>query len=116
MAQRVRSTDVSFFVTAVLIQRETGGNLAEILENLAHVIRERFKLYGKVRALTAQTKMSANILMAMPFAMVGLLGMVNPDYPKPLFETGGGRLLLIAAGVMLVVGYAICRRLGVVRV
>jgi tight adherence protein B len=116
MAQRVRSTDISFFVTAVLIQRETGGNLAEILENLAHVIRERFKMYGKVRALTAQTKLSANILMAMPFAMVGLLSMVNPDYARPLFETDGGRMLLIAAAGMLVVGYALCRRLGIVRI
>jgi tight adherence protein B len=116
IALRVRSTDVAFFVTAVLIQRETGGNLAEILENLAHVIRERFKLYGKVRALTAQTKMSANLLMVMPFAMVGLLYMVNPDYPSPLFETDGGRLLLIVAAGMLALGYALCRRLGIVRI
>lgn len=116
MAKRVRSTDVAFFVTAVLIQRETGGNLAEILENLAHVIRERFKMYGKVRALTAQTKMSANILMAMPFVMVGMLSLVNPDYARPLFETDGGRILVIVAAVMLVLGYALCRRLGIVRI
>jgi tight adherence protein B len=116
VAQRMPSTDISFFVTAVLIQRETGGNLAEILENLAHVIRERFKMYGKVRSLTAQTRMSANILMAMPFVMVGVLSMVNPEYADPLFETDGGRLLLWIAAGMLVVGYALCRRLGVVRI
>jgi tight adherence protein B len=116
IAERVPGTDIAFFVTAVLIQRETGGNLAEILESLASVIRERFKLYGKVRALTAQTRMSANILMAMPFVMVGLLSMVNPGYAEPLFETQSGRLLTILAAAMLVVGYGLCRRLGAVRI
>jgi len=116
MAERIGSTDISFFVTAVLIQRETGGNLAEILENLANVIRERFKMYGKVRALTAQTRMSANILMAMPFVMVGLLSLVNPGYSKPLFETEQGHTLMIAAAAMLAIGYMLCRRLGVVRI
>src|SRR5262245_51489278 len=90
ISERIGSTDISFFVTAVLIQRETGGNLAEILENLAKVVRERFKMYGKVRALTAQTRMSANILMAMPVVMVALLSAVSPGYTKPLFETEGG--------------------------
>jgi tight adherence protein B len=103
-------------VTAVLIQRETGGNLAEILDGLANVIRERFKMYGKVRALTAQTRMSANILMAMPFVMVGMLSMVSPGYSKPLFETHSGHLLMILAAAMLGIGYVLCRRLGIVRV
>jgi len=116
IAERIGSTDISFFVTAVLIQRETGGNLAEILAGLANVIRERFKMYGKVRALTAQTRMSANILMAMPFVMVGLLSMVSPGYSKPLFETQSGQLLMIIAAAMLGVGYLLCRRLGIVRV
>jgi tight adherence protein B len=116
IAARLRSTDIAFFVTAVLIQRETGGNLAEILENLAHVIRERFKMYGKVRALTAQTRMSANILMAMPFVMVGLLSLVNPGYTEPLFETESGRMLMLVAAAMLGIGYWLCRRLGVVRI
>jgi len=116
IADRVGTTDIAFFVTAVLIQRETGGNLAEILENLGHVIRERFKIYGKVRALTAQTRMSANILVAMPFVMVGLLSVVNKDYVKPLFETRPGHQLAMAALAMIAMGYYLCRRLGVVRV
>jgi len=116
IAERVPSTDIAFFVTAVLTQRETGGNLAEILESLGNVIRERFKIRGKVRALTAQTRMSANILMAMPFVMVGLLSLVNPHYAQPLFRTEIGHILLIAAAVMLAIGYWLCRRLGVVRI
>jgi tight adherence protein B len=116
LAYRMDSPDLPFFVTAVLLQRETGGNLAEILENLGHVIRERLKTYGKIRALTAQTKMSANILACMPFVMVAMLFLVRPDYPAPLWETEGGRMLAVFSVVMIIFGYIACRRLGMVRV
>lgn len=116
LSHRIDSQDLPFFVTAVLIQRETGGNLAEILDNLGHMIRERLKMYGKIRALTAQTEMSAKILVVMPFVFVGLLYIVNRDYVAPLWEEDQGHMLAAIAGVLLVIGYIACRRLGVVKV
>jgi tight adherence protein B len=116
LAHRIDSTDLPFFVTAVLIQRETGGNLAEILDNLGHMIRERLKMYGKIRALTAQTEMSAKILVVMPFVFVILLSFVNRGYVAPLWETQTGHMLAMIAGVLIVIGYIACRRLAIVKV
>ena len=116
MAFRVDSPDVPFLVTALLIQRETGGNLAEILDNLAHIIRERRATYGKISALTAQTRWSANILLVAPFAFLGVMSVFRPDYVEPLYATPVGNTMLIAAVVMTVVGYLVCRRVGMVRV
>jgi tight adherence protein B len=116
LATRIDVPDMPFLVTAILVQRETGGNLAEILDKLAAVIRERFKMHGKVRALVAQTKMSANILVAMPFVMVGLLYLVNEKYIEPLWTTESGHALAITAGLMIFIGYILCRRLAVVRI
>lgn len=116
LAHRIDSTDLPFFVTAVLIQRETGGNLAEILDNLGHMIRERLKMYGKIRALTAQTEMSAKILVVMPFVFVGLLSLVNRGYVAPLWETQAGHMLALIASVLVVIGYIACKRLAIVRV
>ena len=73
-------------MTAVLIQKETGGNLAEILDNLAHVVRERFRILGEVRIRTAQGRMTAGILISLPPIMVFVLRILNPSYMKPLFN------------------------------
>lgn len=116
LAHRVDSSDLPFLVTALLIQRETGGNLAEILDNLARIIRERRATYGKISALTAQTRWSANILLAAPLVFLGLMTVFRPDYIDPLYSTPTGQLMLMTATVMTVVGYAICRKVGVVRV
>jgi tight adherence protein B len=116
LASRIDVQDMPFLVTSILVQRETGGNLAEILDKLGTVIRERFKMHGKVRALIAQTKMSANILVAMPFVMVSLLYLVNQKYVEPLWTTEEGHLIALLAVVMIAVGYVLCRRLAIVRV
>ncbi len=102
--ERVPLLDVRFFVTAMLIQKETGGNLAEILDNLARVIRDRFRIRGDVRTRTAQGRMTAGILIALPPIMMFLLNSVNPTYMKPLFQESLGHWMLLLAGVLQVVG------------
>jgi tight adherence protein B len=116
LTYRVESEDLPFFVTAISIQQETGSNLAEVLENLSRVIRERFKLYGKVRALTAMGRASANLLAGWPLVMVGALYAVNRDYVAPLWEEDAGQMLALISFVMVVIGYVICRRMATIKV
>jgi tight adherence protein B len=116
LTYRVESEDLPFFVTAISIQQETGSNLDEVLENLSRVIRERFKLYGKVRALTAMGRASANLLACWPLVMVGALYSVNPNYVAPLWEEESGQFLALISFVMVVVGYVICRRMATIKV
>ncbi len=116
VAYRIDTPDLPFFITAITIQRETGGNLAEVLEKLGHVIRERFKLYGKVRALTAIGRASANLLAVWPVVMVAGLYAVNPGYVAPLWEDEQGHLMVFAAVVLVIVGFLIARRMAVIKV
>lgn len=104
LTERMPLLDVRFFVTAMLIQKETGGNLAEILDNLARVIRERFRIRGEVRIRTAQGRMTAGILIALPPIMAFLLHTLNPEYMKPLFTDPLGHWMLLIAGILQVVG------------
>ena len=87
-----------------------------MLENLSKVIRERFKLYGKVKALTAMGRASANLLAGWPLVMIGALYGVNEDYIKPLWETDQGQFLGLISFVMVVIGYIICRRMAQIKV
>ncbi|HUX10987.1 MAG TPA: type II secretion system F family protein [Terriglobia bacterium] len=103
-AERMPLIDVRFFVTAVLIQKDTGGNLAEILDNLAHVVRERFRILGEVRIKTAQGRMTAGILIALPPIMAFVLHAVNPSYMSPLFHDPVGPYVLAFAGFLQIVG------------
>ena len=94
LAQRVPSLDVHFFVSAVLLQKRTGGNLAEILDKLAYVIRERFKLRGRIRAVSAHGKMTATALSCIPIAVAVLMFYTNPDYVKFFFTDDTGNIML----------------------
>jgi tight adherence protein B len=116
LAYRINASDLPYLVTAILIQRETGGNLTEILDKLGYVIRERFKLYGKVRALTTIGRASSNLLAVWPAVMIGALSFVNPEFTAPLWESEAGHTLIIIAAVMIVIGYAVCRRMAVIKV
>jgi tight adherence protein B len=107
MTDRVPLVDVRFFVTALLVQKETGGNLAEILDNLARVIRDRFRIYREVRTRTAQGRLTAMILIALPPIMMGVLGVVNPSYLRVLFEDPKGPTVLAIAGTLQLIGSAI---------
>jgi tight adherence protein B len=104
LTARVPLVDVRFFVTALLIQKETGGNLAEILDNLSATIRERFKILGEVRVRTAQGRLTAAILIALPPIMLLLLKSVNPDYLNLLFDDPWGIYVLVGAGCLQLVG------------
>jgi tight adherence protein B len=102
---RVPGLDVRFFATAVLIQRETGGNLSEILENLAHVVRERFKILRQVRVYTAHGRMTGYVLLALPAVLCIALMFINPDHMNLLFRERMGQMLLMIAVTMQVIGY-----------
>ena len=103
--ERVPLVDVRFFVTAVLIQRETGGNLSEILDSLSHVVRERFKILRQVRVYTAHGRLTGYVLMALPAALTLTLSFINPDHVNLLFEEHLGQMMILAAIVLQVVGY-----------
>jgi len=104
LSERVPLIDVRFFVTALLVQKETGGNLSEILENLSHVIRDRFRIYREVRVKSAQGRLMAVILIAMPPFLILGMRLVNPSYTTILFEDRIGFWMLWGAGTFQVVG------------
>lgn len=99
-----KSIDLKFFSTAVLIQKEVGGNLAELLDKLSETIRERFKLLGQLRVQTAQTRLSGMIIAIVPIGVMLALLCLNPTYVKPLFNTPDGKLALVGAICLIIVG------------
>jgi tight adherence protein B len=105
LTERIPNLDVRFFSTAVLIQRETGGNLSEILENLAHVVRERFKILRQVRVYTAHGRLTGYVLLALPVFLVVVLSYINPEHMSLLFRERIGHMLLGATVVMQIIGY-----------
>jgi tight adherence protein B len=111
LTERVPLVDVKFFVTAVMLQRETGGNLAEILDNLSYVIRERFKIQRQVRVHTAQGRLTMALLMAMPPAVVTVLAVFSPDFVRPLFYDPIGHSLLVASIALQTIGYFVIRKI-----
>lgn len=104
LASRVPSTDLGFFVIAVLIQRETGGNLSEVLDNISSIIRERLKLFGKVRALSAEGRFSAIVLSVLPFVTALLLFVINPEFMSLLWTEPIGVYLIWGSLVFMVLG------------
>ncbi|HET7456664.1 MAG TPA: type II secretion system F family protein [Gemmatimonadaceae bacterium] len=112
MQQRVDSLDVKMFVTALLIQRETGGNLAEIMTNLSRLMRERQALRGEIDTLTAEPKLSAVVLTLLPIALFLMVNVMNRDYMSPLYVTESGRSMLIYAVVSVIIGYFVMKKIG----
>src|SRR5215212_9656871 len=102
---RIPILDVRFFATAVLIQRETGGNLSEILENLAHVVRERFKILRQVRVYTAHGRLTGYVLLALPAVLSVALSFINPEHMNTLFRERMGQMMLMAAIFMQTCGF-----------
>jgi tight adherence protein B len=111
LADRVPLLDVRFFATAVTIQRETGGNLAEILDNLAHVVRERFKILRQVRVHTAHGRFTGYVLLSLPAALGIALTFINPDHMKLLFNEKMGQTMIIVAIIMQTIGYVWIRKI-----
>src|SRR5277367_1739129 len=104
MTERMPLVDVRFFVTALLIQKETGGNLAEILDGLSRVIRDRFRIYREVKTRTAQGRLTAAILISLPLAVMLALELINPTYLRVLFDDPAGPTVLAIAATMQVIG------------
>ena len=111
LTERVPLVDVKFFVTAVMLQRETGGNLAEILDNLSYMIRERFKIMRQVRVYTAQGRLTMMLLMGMPPIIVVAMLAMNPDFIRPLFADPIGHTLIVAGLTLQTIGYFVIRKI-----
>ena len=111
LADRVPIVDVKFFVTAVMLQRETGGNLAEILDGLSYVIRERFKILRQVRVYTAQGRMTMILLMVLPIVVAVVLSVMSPEFIKPLLYDPLGHWLIAAGFTLQVLGYFFIRKI-----
>lgn len=108
LTHRVPNLDLRFFVTSVIIQRQTGGDLAEILDRIGHVVRERFKILGQVKALTAEGRLSGIVLIALPIGLFLMMLGMKPDYIELLWTEPMGRKMSIGAIVLMIIGsYAI---------
>ena len=104
--------DSRMFVTSLLIQRETGGNLGDVLTNLATLMRERVTFRLQLATLTAEPRMSAKVLASLPLAVVLLIGVINPDFMRPLIETPMGHKLIVYAACSVGVGYLVMSRIA----
>lgn len=111
MGERVRSADLDLVLTAVLIQREVGGNLAQILDNIATTINERIKMKREIKTLTAQGRMSGWVLAGLPLAIAFLTTMVNPGYMRPFIDEPLGRAILTGSIISEIIGFLIIRRI-----
>ncbi|HJR43180.1 MAG TPA: type II secretion system F family protein [Gemmatimonadaceae bacterium] len=107
LQERVDSLDLRMFVTAVLIQRETGGNLAEVLTNLSDLMRQRVAVRGQIETLTAEPKLSAQILSALPVLVFIVIWFADPNFMRPMITSDIGKLMLLMAAVSVVIGYSI---------
>ena len=112
LQERVGTEDVRMFVTSLLLQRETGGNLTELLGNIASLVRQRLAFQGQVETLTAEPKLSAYILTALPFLVAGAISIMSPGYMKPLFETALGHQIIAYCLVSMAVGFFIMMRIA----
>jgi tight adherence protein B len=116
LPRRVDCPDLRFFIISVILQRETGGNLAEILEKIAHLIRERFKLQGHIRVLSAEGRLSGVILISLPFVIALALYVLNPRYVQTLFVDPIGKILITFALLMMVIGIFVMKRMLTIKV
>jgi tight adherence protein B len=111
LGERIRLSDVRILITAILVHRQVGGNLAEILDNIANLVRERFKLRRQLRVITAQGRMSGYILAFLPIVLGVVIYLLNRDYMMPIFTEPPGKFMLAGALVFQVVGYVWIRRI-----
>jgi tight adherence protein B len=113
---RVRSYDLDLIVTAMLVQRKVGGNLSEVLDSIAHTIRERVRILGEVRALTAEVRLSGNILTLLPVFTALAISVLSPTYLVPMFTTTPGRIMTVVGLIVMLVSFYMLRKLGTIEV
>lgn len=111
LGKRIGCHELKYFIVSVILQRETGGNLAEIIENTSGLIRERFNLQAKIRVLSTDGKWSARILTALPFFQLAIFRIMNPDYLDTLFSDPMGRIIVIAASLNMLLGIVAMKRI-----
>ena len=111
LGDRVPSRDLHFLITAILVQKETGGDLTEILDRTTRVIRERIRIQGEIQTYTAQGRLTGWILGGLPIIMLGLINIVTPGYSHILFHDPLGQKMLYAGGILIVVGGLIIRKI-----
>ena len=111
LLQRINSEDLDLVITAINIQHEVGGNLAEILDTISHTIRERVRIKGQIRAMTAQQRFSGYVISVLPLILSVVMFMINPGYLGKMFNEPCGIMMLVAGGLMIIVGYMIIRRI-----
>ena len=116
LSERIDSTDLRFFGMSVIIQRQTGGNLAEILENISSLIRERMRLLGRIRVLSAEGKMSAIVLVVLPFAIVFVMANINPNYLPTLLNDPIGNILMAVSLGMMAAGILVMKKMIAIKV
>lgn len=109
---RVDSMDLRMFVTAVLVQRESGGNIGEVLANISDIIRERFALEGELETLTAESRLSARILAALPLIVFAGMFALNPQFMRPMLSQTAGQVMLAGAGLSVLMGYFVMVRIA----
>jgi tight adherence protein B len=112
MQERIGTEEARLFVTSLILQRETGGNLVELLTNISTLIRERIKFQANLETLTAEPKMSARVLAAMPFVMFAAIYAINAQYMQPLFTDPKGKFLVVYALVSVVIGYVVMEKIA----
>jgi tight adherence protein B len=123
MVRRVRSDDLELMATAIAIQHQVGGNLAEILDSIAYTIRERVRIKGEIRTLTAQQRLSGYVVAGMPIGLMGLLFVIAPEFMKPMFENPpgiaglpAGMIVLAVGGFFMFIGFMLIRRIVAIEV
>jgi tight adherence protein B len=110
--ERIGTVDARMFITSLLIQRETGGNLGEVLTKLADLMRDRVAFRGQVRTLTAEPKMSARVLACLPLAVFLIINLINPDFMEPLLTTETGHFIIAYAGISVLLGYMVMAKIA----
>lgn len=116
LADRVPNLDLRFFATAVILQRQTGGDLAEVLDKIGYIVRERFKIWGQIQALTGEGRLSGIVLLALPPALFAVMFKLNRDYVMMLFEDPMGKKLLAIAIVMQLLGALVIKKIVNIKV
>jgi tight adherence protein B len=116
MAKRSGSADLDIVITAMLVQQSTGGNLAEILDNVAHTMRERIRIRGEIKTLTSQQMLTGIVIGALPVFLAMIISVINPSYMTPLYTEVAGRFMLIGAGFMEFIGVMVIRKILAIEV
>ncbi|NQT17934.1 MAG: type II secretion system F family protein, partial [Planctomycetes bacterium] len=116
ITERIPNLDLKFFATAIILQRQTGGDLAEILDKIGSLIRERFQIWGQVQALTGEGRLSGIVLMALPILLFFAVYYLNPDYVMLLFTDVMGKKMLAAGIILQVLGALVIRKIVNIKV